>query len=100
MGFRLRTTGLRLHLSPCCIELSFQGAQHVQMRPLRLSGVGGAKGANDLPAPIVRLQIDTANVCTQSSSLIFVDKVPTPSSSRNPMNHNRFSDGIPKIPLA
>ena len=31
------------------------------------------------------------------SSLILVDKVPTPFSGRNPMNHNRFSGGIPKF---
>lgn len=33
---------------------------------------------------------NTSNVCSQSSSLIRVDNVPTLSFSRNPMNQNRF----------
>lgn len=37
---------------------------------------------------------NTINVCAQSSSLICVDIIPTPRSSRSPMNQNRFSLGI------
>ena len=43
---------------------------------------------------------NTSKVCAQSSSLIFVDIVPTPSVSRNPMNHLRFNLGIGKSHLS
>ena len=39
---------------------------------------------------------NTSSVCSQSSSVIRVDIDPDLQSSRNPMNHNRFSEEIPK----
>src|SRR3984957_3316123 len=41
---------------------------------------------------------NTASVCAQSFSSIFVDIDPGPRFGRSPMNHVRFTSGIPKMP--